>query len=79
MYLCITLFSGVQHINSGNYFQYQEEARLDYFSSVLKEVNKQQTEFDVEQYISAKAIGPILGDAYCKVRKMRLHCIVVWI
>jgi hypothetical protein len=36
---------------------------------VLREVSPHQTEFDVQQYITAKALGPILGDTYCKVNE----------
>jgi hypothetical protein len=30
-------------------------------------VSPDQKEFDAEQYITAKALGPILADTYCKV------------
>ena len=62
--LCIVI---TQHINNCNYFQYQEEARLQFFESVLQEVDSQQMEFSVKEYITAKSLGPILADTYCKV------------
>ena len=54
------------HVNNTVYFKYQEAARLKFMDMLMKNIDT--TKFDVDSYLKASNVGPILADTYCKFK-----------
>jgi acyl-CoA thioester hydrolase len=63
-----------QHVNNCEFFRYQEVARLQYFSAVMNEIKtnldpkRESTEFNIDEFITGRGVGPILSETHCKYR-----------